>query len=53
MICPSDWLVKNEAPYNVIELQGGTDQPGSACDTFKSGEVTFEANFPCGTNIVE
>jgi len=45
--CPSDWRVKNEAPYNVIELLG------SACDTFKSGQVDFTAEFPCGTIIVE
>ena len=45
--CPSDWQVRNEPPYNVIELLG------SACDTLKSGEVTFTAEFPCGTIIVE
>jgi hypothetical protein len=45
--CPSHWQVKNEPPYNVIELLG------SACDTLKSGEVTFTAEFPCGTIIVE
>jgi hypothetical protein len=45
--CPSDWQVKDEAPYNVIELLG------SACQTLKSGEVTFTAEFPCGTIIVE
>jgi hypothetical protein len=49
--CPSDWLVKNEPPYNVIQLQG--TEPGSACQVFKSGEVIFEAHFPCGTIIVE
>jgi hypothetical protein len=45
--CPSDWRVKDEPPYNVIELLG------SACDTFKSGQVDFTAEFPCGTIIVE
>ncbi len=44
--CPEDWQVKPDAP-NVIELLG------SACDTFKSGEVTFTAEFPCGAIIVE
>jgi hypothetical protein len=45
--CPSDWRVKDEPPYNVIELLG------SACDALKSGAVTFTAEFPCGTIIVE
>ncbi len=44
--CPEDWQVKEDAP-NVIELLG------DACDTFKSGDVTFTAEFPCGAIIVE
>jgi hypothetical protein len=39
--------VKDEPPYNVIELLG------SACDTFKGGQVDFTAEFPCGTIVVE
>lgn len=45
--CPSDWQIKDEPPYNTIELLG------SACDTLKGGEVTFTAEFPCGTIVVE
>lgn len=45
--CPTDWQVKDEPPYNVIELVG------SACETFKSGESTFTAEFPCGAIVVE
>jgi hypothetical protein len=44
--CPSDWRVKPGVD-NVIELVGG------ACDTFKSGDVTFTAVFPCGAIVVE
>jgi len=44
--CPSEWRVKPGVD-DVIELVG------SACDTFKSGEVTFTAEFPCGAIIVE
>lgn len=40
------WRVKPGAD-DAIELVG------SACDTFKSGEVTFSAEFPCGAVIVE
>jgi hypothetical protein len=32
---------------DVIELVGG------ACGTFKSGDVTFSASFPCGAIVVE
>jgi hypothetical protein len=32
---------------NVIELVG------AACNTFKGGDVTFTAKFPCGTIVVE
>ena len=39
------WRVKPGAD-DVIELVG------SACDTFKSGDVTLSALFPCGTVIV-
>lgn len=45
--CPTDWQVKDEPPYNVIELVG------TACDEFKSGEATFTAEFPCGAIVVE
>jgi hypothetical protein len=40
------WRVKPGVD-DVIELVGG------ACDTFKSGDVTFSAVFPCGAIIVE
>jgi hypothetical protein len=40
------WRVKPGVD-DVIELVG------SACDTFKSGNVTFTAEFPCGAIIVE
>ncbi|MBW2161189.1 MAG: hypothetical protein JRH14_14710, partial [Deltaproteobacteria bacterium] len=40
------WRVKPGVD-DVIELVGG------ACDTFKSGDVTFTAEFPCGAIIVE
>jgi hypothetical protein len=40
------WRVKPGA-NDMIELVGG------ACDTFKSGDVTFSAVFPCGAIIVE
>ncbi len=40
------WRVKPGAD-DVIELVG------SACDTFKSGDVTFSAEFPCGAIVVE
>jgi hypothetical protein len=45
--CPTDWRVKDEAPYKTIELLG------TACETLKGGEVTFTAEFPCGTIVVE
>jgi hypothetical protein len=44
--CPDQWRVKLGA-NDVIELVG------SACDTFKSGDVTFSAEFPCGAIVVE
>ena len=44
--CPSEWRVK-EGVDDVIELVG------AACDTFKSGDVTFSAEFPCGAIVVE
>ena len=44
--CPSEWRVKPGAD-DVIELVG------SACDIFKSGDVTFTAEFPCGAIVVE
>ena len=40
------WRVKPGVD-NVIELVGG------ACNTFKSGNVTFSAVFPCGAIVVE
>ena len=40
------WRVKPGAD-NVIELVG------AACTTFKGGDVTFTATFPCGTIVVE
>jgi hypothetical protein len=40
------WRVKPGVD-DVIELVG------SACDTFKSGSVTFSATFPCGAIIVD
>jgi hypothetical protein len=40
------WRVKPGVD-NVIELVG------PACTTFKSGNVTFTADFPCGSIIVE
>jgi hypothetical protein len=39
------WRVKPGVD-DVIELVG------SACDTFKGGDVTFSAEFPCGAIIV-
>jgi hypothetical protein len=44
--CPDEWRVKPGVD-DVIELVG------SACDTFKSGDVTFTATFPCGAIVVE
>ena len=44
--CPSDWRVKPGVD-NVIELVG------DACQTFKSGDVMFSAEFPCGAIVVE
>ena len=44
--CPTEWRVKPGVD-DVIELVG------SACDTFKSGDATFTAEFPCGAIIVE
>ncbi len=44
--CPDQWRVKLGAD-DVIELVG------TACDTFKSGDVTFSAEFPCGAIVVE
>ena len=40
------WRVKPGVD-DVIELVG------AACDTFKSGDVTFSAEFPCGAIVVE
>jgi hypothetical protein len=40
------WRVKPGVD-DMIELVG------SACDTLKSGDVTFSAEFPCGAIIVE
>lgn len=45
--CPTEWQVKDEPPYDVIELVG------SACDTFKSGAATLTAEFPCGAIVVQ
>ncbi len=47
-----DCVLSNELVFeclvdDIIELVG------SACDTFKSGDVTFSAEFPCGAIIVE
>jgi hypothetical protein len=44
--CPTEWRVKPDFD-DIIELVG------SACDTFKSGDVTFSAEFPCGAIVVE
>ncbi|MBT8452124.1 MAG: VWA domain-containing protein [Deltaproteobacteria bacterium] len=44
--CPTEWRVKPGVD-DIIELLG------SACDTFKSGDVTFSAEFPCGAIVVE
>ena len=44
--CPTEWQVKPGVD-DVIELVG------TACDTFKSGDVTFSAEFPCGAIIVD
>ena len=44
--CPTEWRVKPGVD-DIIELVG------SACDTFKSGDVTFTAEFPCGAIVVE
>jgi hypothetical protein len=44
--CPTEWRVKPGVD-DIIELVG------SACDTFKSGDVTFTAAFPCGAIVVE
>ena len=44
--CPSEWRVKPGVD-DVIELVG------SACDTFKSGDAFFSAEFPCGAIVVE
>jgi len=44
--CDTEWRVKPGVD-NVIELVG------SACQTFKSGDVTFSAVFPCGAIVVE
>ena len=41
-----DWRLKAGAD-DVIELVG------TACNTFKSGNVTFSAEFPCGAIVVE
>jgi hypothetical protein len=51
----------NGAPLACSETNGWRVKPGvddvielvgSACDTFKSGDVTFTAEFPCGAIIV-
>ncbi len=44
--CPDQWRVKLGVD-DVIELVG------TACDRFKSGDVTFSAEFPCGAIVVE
>jgi len=44
--CPSEWRVKPGVD-DVIELVG------DACTVFKSGDVTFSAEFPCGAIVVE
>jgi hypothetical protein len=44
--CPTEWRVKPGVD-DVIELVG------AACDTLKSGDVTFTAEFPCGAILVE
>jgi len=44
--CPTEWRVKPGVD-DIIELVG------SACDTLKSGDVTFTAEFPCGAIVVE
>jgi len=52
----------NGAPLACSETDGWRVKPGvddvielvgSACDTFKSGDVTFSAEFPCGAIVVE
>jgi len=51
--CPSEWRVKPGVD-NVIELIDNPDpMVTDACDTFKSGSVTFTADFPCGSIIVD
>jgi len=52
--CNVDWQVKDEPPYNVIELLGTVQDPSSACGTFKTDEnAELKATFPCGTVIVQ
>ncbi|MFW2387444.1 MAG: vWA domain-containing protein [Polyangiales bacterium] len=52
----------NGAPLACSETNGWRVKPGvddvielvgAACDTFKSGDVTFSAEFPCGAIVVE
>jgi hypothetical protein len=50
--CPGEWRVKPGVD-NVIELVDDEMVDDDACDTFKSGDVTFSAEFPCGAIIVE
>jgi hypothetical protein len=50
--CPSEWRVKPGAD-DVIELVDDPMVDNDACDTLKSGDVTFSATFPCGAIIVE
>jgi hypothetical protein len=50
--CPSEWRVKPGAD-DVIELLDDSMVDNDACDTLKSGDVTFSAVFPCGAIVVE
>jgi hypothetical protein len=50
--CPSEWRVKPGVD-DVIELVDDPMVDNDACDTLKSGDVTFSAVFPCGAIIVE
>jgi hypothetical protein len=50
--CPSEWRVKPGAD-DVIELVDDPMVDDDACDTLKSGDVTFTASFPCGAILVE
>jgi hypothetical protein len=50
--CPSEWRVKPGVD-DVIELVDDPMVDNDACDTLKSGDVTFSAVFPCGAIVVE